>query len=163
MQTIYAQPLTVEAFREYGEFYDLLEPKGHHMGTFYHDHVLMSVSGQAPVAFSAYVVERPEKRIVKEAEYHNDTSEIILPLDGDIITYVAVPSKELDPAATVAFRIPRGTVVRLNAGVWHKDSFAVEQDQVHTLIALPERTYKRDCVIVPYGEENWIEILEGEG
>ena len=55
-------------------------------------------------------------------------------------------------------RIPKGTVVRLNAGVWHKDSFAVEQDEVHTMICLPERTYKRDCVILPYGEENWIEI-----
>lgn len=159
MRTIHPQPLTVEAFREYGEFYDLLDPKGHHMGTFYHDHVLSSVSGHAPIAYSAYVVEKPEKMIVKEAEYHNDTSEIILPLDGDIITYVATPSKELEPEHTVAFRIPKGTIVRLNAGVWHKDSFAIDQQQVHTLIALPERTYMRDCVILPYGEENWIEIV----
>lgn len=158
MRTIKAMPLTVESFREFGEFYSILEPKGHHMGTFFHDHVLVPVSGHAPMAFSAYVVEKPEKMIVKEAEYHNDTSEIILPLDGDIITYVAAPSKELEPENTVAFRIPKGTVVKLNAGVWHKDSFAVEQDQVHTLIVLPERTYKRDCVILPYGEEHWIEI-----
>lgn len=158
MRTIQAQPLTVEGFREYGEFYDLLHPQGHHMGTFYHDHVLMAVSGQAPAAFSAYVVEKPAQMIVKEAEYHNDTSEIILPLDGDIVTYVAPPSKELDPDQIVAFCIPRGTVVRLNAGVWHKDSFAVDREQVHTLICLPERTYMRDCVIVPCGEENWIEI-----
>ena len=160
MRTIKAMPLTVESFREYGEFYSVLEPQGHHMGTFFHDHVLVPVSGNAPMAFSAYVVEKPEKMIVKEAEYHNDTSEIILPLDGDIITYVAAPSKELEPENTVAFRIPKGTVVKLNAGVWHKDSFAVEQEQVHTLIVLPERTYKRDCVILPYGEENWIEIEE---
>lgn len=158
MRTIQAQPLTVEAFREYGEFYDLLDPKGHHMGTFYHDHVLNPVSGNAPIAYSAYVVEKPEKMIVKEAEYHNDTSEIILPLDGDIVTYVATPSKELEPENTVAFIIPKGTIVRLNAGVWHKDSFAVDQAQVHTLIVLPERTYKRDCVILPYEEENWLEI-----
>lgn len=158
MRTIQAQPLTVEAFREYGEFYDLLDPKGHHMGTFYHDHVLNPVSGNAPIAYSAYVVEKPEKMIVKEAEYHNDTSEIILPLDGDIVTYVATPSKELEPENTVAFIIPKGTIVRLNAGVWHKDSFAVDQAQVHTLIVLPERTYKRDCVVLPYEEENWLEI-----
>ena len=158
MRTIQALPLSVEDFREYGEFYDLLDPKGHHMGTFYHDHVLSAVSGNAPIAYSAYVVEKPEKMIVKEAEYHNDTSEIILPLDGDIITYVAAPSKELEPENTVAFRIPKGTIVRLNAGVWHKDSFAVDCDQVHTLIVLPERTYMRDCVVLPYGEENWIEI-----
>jgi len=159
MRTIQAQPLTVEAFREYGEFYDLLDPKGHHMGTFYHDHVCSAVSGNAPIAYSAYVVEKPEKMIVKEAEYHNDTSELILPLDGDIVTYVAAPSKELEPENTVAFIIPKGTIVRLNAGVWHKDSFAVDQAQVHTLIVLPERTYKRDCVVLPYGEENWIEIV----
>lgn len=158
MRTIQAQPLTVEAFREYGEFYDLLDPKGHHMGTFYHDHVLNPVSGNAPIAYSAYVVEKPEKMIVKEAEYHNDTSEIILPLDGDIVTYVATPSKELEPENTVAFIIPKGTIVRLNAGVWHKDSFAVNQAQIHTLIVLPERTYKRDCVVLPYEEENWLEI-----
>lgn len=159
MRTIYANPLTVEAFREYGSFYSILEPTGHHMGTFYHDHVLYPVSGNAPIAFSAYVVEK-QPMIIREAEYHNDTSEVILPLDGDIITYVAAPSAQLQPEDTVAFRIPKGTVVRLNAGVWHKDSFAVDCDQVHTLIVLPERTYKRDCVIVPYGEENWIEIKE---
>lgn len=159
MRTIQAQPLTVEAFREYGEFYDLLDPKGHHMGTFYHDHVCSAVSGNAPIAYSAYVVEKPEKMIVKEAEYHNDTSELILPLDGDIVTYVAAPSKELEPENTVAFRIPKGTIVRLNAGVWHKDSFAVDQPQVHTLIVLPERTYMRDCVVLPYGEEHWMEIV----
>ena len=158
MRTIQALPLSVEGFREYGEFYNLLDPQGHHMGTFYHDHVLSAVSGNAPIAYSAYVVEKPEKMIVKEAEYHNDTSEIILPLDGDIITYVATPSKELEPENTVAFRIPKGTIVRLNAGVWHKDSFAVDCEQVHTLIVLPERTYMRDCVVIPYGEENWIEI-----
>ena len=159
MRTIQALPLSVEDFREYGEFYDLLDPKGHHMGTFYHDHVLSAVSGNAPIAYSAYVVEKPEKMIVKEAEYHNDTSEIILPLDGDIITYVAAPSKELEPENTVAFRIPKGTIVRLNAGVWHKDSFAVDAEQVHTLIVLPERTYKRDCVVLPLGEENWVRIV----
>lgn len=159
MRTIKAMPLTVEAFREYGEFYSIVEPEGHHMGNFYHDHVLIPVSGNAPMACSAYVVKKPEKMIIKEAEYHNDSGEIILPVDGDIITYVAAPSRELDPEATVAFVIPKGTVVKLNAGVWHRTSYAVDQETVHTLIMLPERTYKRDCVIVAYGEENWIEIV----
>lgn len=158
MRTIQAQPLSLGAFRAYGEFYDILHPKGHHMGTFYHDHVLSSVSGNAPIAYSAYVVEKPEVMIAKEAEYHNDTSELILPLDGDIVTYVGTPSKELEPENIEAFVIPRGTIVRLNAGVWHKDSFAIDAEQVHTLIVLPERTYKRDCVVLPLGEENWIEI-----
>ena len=159
MRTIQAQPLTVETFREYGEFYDLLDPKGHHMGTFYHDHVLSPVSGSAPIAYSAYVVEKPETMIAKEAEYHNDTSELILPLDGDIVTYVGTPSTDLEPEDLVAFVIPKGTIVRLNAGVWHKDSFAVDAEQVHTLIVLPERTYKRDCVVLPLGEENWVWIV----
>ena len=159
MRTIQAQPLTLEAFRAYGEFYNLLEPSGHHMGTFYHDHVLSAVSGNAPIAYSAYVVEKPERMIVREAEYHNDTSELILPLDGDIVTYVAAPSKALEPENTVAFVIPKGTIVRLNAGVWHKDSFAIDQAQVHTLIVLPERTYMRDCVVLPYAEEDQIEIV----
>ena len=60
---------------------------------------------------------------------------------------------------TEVFRVPKGTLVKIDAGVWHQESFvAGNEEDVHVLIVLPQRTYKRDCVLVPYEEADWVRI-----
>ena len=100
MRKIKAKELTVEGFAPYGEFYNLVEPTGKNLGSFYHDHVLYHTSGRMPVAFSSLVVDKPEKYIVDSAEYHNYTGEVLLPLDDDVVIHVAAPSKEPVPELT---------------------------------------------------------------
>lgn len=155
---IKAQKLTAEAFAPFGAYTDLLHPAGYSLGAFYADRLLMDVSGALPVAFSPLSVDKPERYVVTAAEYHNTTAEGILPLDADVVIHVAPPSAEPVPELTQAFLVPRGTLVRLNVGVWHLCALPVDQPHVNILIVLPQRIYKNDCVVVQYAPEQHIEI-----
>ena len=159
MRTIKAQPLTKEAFEQYGTYASIVDPKGNCFGNYYPDQVRYHASGVMPVTFSALDSAKPEKMIVKEAEYHNKTGEGVLPIDDDVVLHVAPPSKEPVPELTEAFLVPKGTMVTLFPGVWHEAALPVHEDRVHVLIVLPERTYLTDSVRVTYSEEDQIEII----
>jgi len=158
MRKIKIKQLTAEVFNEYGSFYDLINPIGHNLGDFYHDHVLYPVSVDLPIGFSTLISKKAEEMIIKKVECHNHTSEIILPMDGDIIVHVAPPSKAPVPELTEAFFVPKGTIIKLNTGVWHMCPFSIE-DITHIMVALPERTYFNDCSVVEYQEGQYIEIV----
>lgn len=157
MKKIKVQALSKEAFSEFGDYYNLVEPTGHTLGNFYHDHVLYPVSGEVPVGFSTLVAARDEF-VVKKAEYHDRTGEVILPLDGDVVVHVAPPSSVPVPELTQAFLVPKGTIIRLNVAVWHLCPLPLEQEKVHLMVALPERTYFSDCHVVDYEPEQYVEI-----
>lgn len=158
MRIIKAKPITAENFKPYGSFTDLFNPEGYSLGEFYQDRLMMHSSGQMQVAFSPLLVHKPEKMIVDTAEYHNYTQEGVLCLDDDVIVHVAPAGKEAVPEQTEAFFIPKGTMVLLNAGVWHLSAIPVNKELAHVLIVLPERTYQNDCIVVNYPQEQWIEI-----
>lgn len=158
MRTIKVKPLTAENFKHYGSFASMVNPQGPSVGDFYRDQVEFPVSGNLPIGFSPFISRKPEKMIVTTAEYHDTTCEGVLPLDDDVILHVAPASKDPVPELTEAFYVPSGTFVKLNVGVWHLAAFPAHNDLVHILIALPERTYKTDCVVVDYKEEDYIEI-----
>ena len=159
MRKIKAQKLSLETFNQYGSFTDLFNPVGLDLGGFYPDRISLPVKFGASVCFSPLVVHKKDVMIVDTVEYHDHTGEIILPLDTDIVIHVAPASNKTVPEKTEAFIIPTGTLVRLNAGVYHLCPFSIEKDVGHVLIALPERTYKTDCVVLPYKEEEKIEIV----
>jgi ureidoglycolate lyase len=159
MREIKARQLTAESFREFGEYYDLIRPVGHTLGSFFQDHVVLPVAGGLSVGFSSLVVERADRMVVKSAEYHNHTGEILLPLEDDIIIHVAPPSVRPVPELTEAFLVPRGTMVKLNVGVWHLAPFSASKAPSHVLVALPERTYFSDCTVVDYGPDQCVEII----
>lgn len=158
MRTLKAQLISKENFSLYGTFSNMLEPKGNHLGSFYHDGVLFPVSGNMPLAFSTLVSDKQEPMVITSAEYHNYTGEGVLPLDDDVVIHVAPPSNKPVPDLTEAFIVPKGTFVFLNAGVWHLAALPVHKDTVHILIALPERTYFNDCTVVEYAPEDQFEI-----
>lgn len=158
MRKIKAKPITAENFAPYGCFSSVMNPKGSHLGTFYNDQVLMPVSGRMPIAFSPLIMNKPEKMIITAAEYHNTTGEGIIALDDDVILHVAPPTKVPVPELTEAFIVPKGTIVKLNAGVWHMGPLPVNSDIVHVLIILPERIYANDCTVVEYALEDQFEI-----
>lgn len=164
MRTIHAKPLTAEAFRPYGSFADMLNPSGNcfpgEACDFYPDPVTLAVSGREQLAFSPMTVKKPERMIVKGSEYHDWTGEGMMFLDDDAVLYVAPPSKrEVTPEKTEAFLIPKGTLVKLNTGVWHFPPYPVHNEILHLMIVMPERVYGNDCVICDYPEDQYIEIL----
>lgn len=159
MKTIKAKPVTVENFHIYGDFVNLLNPTGPHLGDFYRDPVHMHVSGNMALTFSPLIVHKPEKPVISQAEYHNTTQEACLCLDDDTIIHVAPASKEPVPEQTEAFLVPKGTLVRIHTGVWHFSLIPVHKETAHVLIVLPERIYNNDCVVVDYTEDQQMEIV----
>ena len=163
MRTIKAVPITVENFRPYGSFTSMLEPKGNCFpgdNTFYPDQVELNVQGGKPITFSPLVVKKPERMIVTQAEYHNYTGEGVFVIDDDAVIHVAPPSnKVIVPEKTEAFIVPKGTLVKLNTGVWHLAALPVHNDVLHVMIILPERIYANDCTVCDYPEDRQVEIL----
>ncbi len=158
MYKIKVQKLTTEAFAPFGNFTNILEPKGNCLGTFYNDQVIFPVSGNMPMAFSPLIISKETPMIVDKAEYHNTTGECMICIDDDIVYHVAPPTKDPVPELTQAFLIPKGTLVHINTGVWHLGPYPVNKEKAHVLIVLPERIYKNDCVVVDYDDQNKVEI-----
>ena len=163
MRQIKAVPITAENFRPYGSFASMLNPTGNCFpgdATFYPDQVELNVQGGKPVTFSPLTVKKPERMIVSQAEYHNYTGECVFVIDDDAVIHVAPPSnKVIVPEKTEAFIVPKGTLVKLNTGVWHLAALPVHNELLHVMIILPERVYANDCIVCDYPEDRQVEIV----
>ena len=100
---------------------------------------------------------RVEKRdpVIDVTEYHSTCGEGMLPLDSDVLIHVgpASPSDGTVPLEKIrVFKVPKGTMVVVRPGVWHHAPFVVDGGAANVLIALPERTYANDCIVVELGE-----------
>lgn len=157
MKTIKCQPLTKEAFAPFGEYYQMDKPDGYpltgEIHKFYPDRVTCYQGHN--VAFSPLVVTKPEKMIVTKAEYHTTTCEVLMPITDDMILHVAPPSAgEPIIEHTKAFIVPKNTVVKINACVWHLAPLPVNKDEITVMIVLPECTYINDCTVVDFKQED---------
>ncbi len=156
MRTIKAQPLSKKAFAPYGEYYAMTKPDGYalcgEIHRFYPDRI--TASQGTNVAYSPIVVQKPEKMLVKQVEYHTTTSELIMPLNDDMIIHVAQPSAGKPiPEHTLAFIVPKNTLVKLKACVWHLAPLPKTKNELTALIILPECTYINDCKVVDLAED----------
>jgi len=165
MREITVKELTLEAFKNYGTFAVLPEAETPHIKVrdrvrFYRDLCGVNLGDEQTVSFSiCRMGERPF--IIENMEYHNHCQEGILPLDDDIIIFVAAATNGYVPLDEVeAFKIPKHTMVCLKAGVWHFSPYLCNNKQGHILIMLPERTYVNDCVLVPLAEQDKILIKQ---
>ena len=75
-----------------------------------------------------------------------------------MVLHVAPATKESVPELTEAFIVSKGTMVKLNVGVWHLVAMPINLDTAHVMITLPERIYKTDCVVVDYQPEQYVKI-----
>ncbi len=160
MITKTAKKLTLEGFKKYGTYSEMINPQSVHIGSkpieFFRDIIQDDNQGT-----SSYSICRVKKRdyIVDVAEYHNYANEIILPLDGDIYIHVGVATPDdIDPNEFEIFFVPKGTLVVIRRGVWHHAPFAAGDEAVNTVIVLPERTYKNDCIVVDYKDDKSVEF-----
>ena len=151
MKTIKVENLTKEAFAPFGEYYKMDAPDGHALcgaiHRFYPDRVTAYQSGN--VGFSAITVKKPEQMLITQIEYHTTTSEMIMPLNDDMILHVAQPSAGAPITdQTKAFLVPKHTLIKMNACVWHLAPLPANADELSALIILPECTYMNDCKVV---------------
>ena len=101
-------------------------------------------------SFSPIEVKKDD-RIVKCAEYHTTTWEGIVALDDDMIIHVAPASAGTPvPQLAKAFLVPKGSMVKINAAIWHLCPLPANNEVLHAMIILPECTYANDCTVVEF-------------
>ena len=151
-QTVQIETLEPTRFAPFGSYTNLIQPVGPQIGsspiTFYRDMLPLELAGKTP-SFCVCRIE-PRAGVIDVMEYHSNTGEGILPLDGDVFVQVApaTPRDAAFPADEVrVFRVPLGTMLCLRPGVWHHAPFVLE-GTVNVLIVLPERTYANDCTVL---------------
>ncbi|MBQ7097132.1 MAG: ureidoglycolate lyase [Clostridia bacterium] len=163
MKTIKAEPITNEAFAPFGQFYTMDKPQGYalcgELHSFYPDRI--NADSTHRVGYSPIVVKKPEKMIITQQEYHTTTWEMILPMDDDMILHVA-PASAGTPVTDLAkaFIVPKHTLVKMNAAIWHLAPLPANNEQLTAMIILPECTYANDCTVVDLNEEQQFEIVK---
>ena len=156
MKTVKVEALTKEAFAPFGEYYKMDAPEGYPLSgelhRFFPDRL---TTAAAPLlAFSPILVKKPAEMKVTAIEYHTTTAEIIMPLNDDMILHVAPPSagKPL-PEYTKAFLVPKNTLIKMNACIWHLAPLPANAPELCAMIVLPECTYMNDCIVVELKED----------
>ena len=162
MKTIKAVPITHEEFAPFGQFYTMSEPDGYalcgEIHSFYPDRVVADSNHR--VGYSPIVVKKPEKMIITQQEYHTTTWEMILPLDDDMILHCAPASAGAIVNDYVkAFIVPKNTLIKMNAAIWHLAPLPANKDELNAIIILPECTYANDCTVVDLNEDEQFEIV----
>lgn len=166
MKSINVQKLNRDNFDKYGTFHNMLDPDTEILAPgaveFHRDIAKVTLGQCNQPSFSVtHIKKRPF--VVEKLEYHDWTGEAFMPLDGDIIIHLAPASRPADiPYERIeAFLVPKGTMITINRGVWHQAPYAVDQDNVHVLVVLPERTYANDCKVIMLEETHKL-LLKNE-
>ena len=163
MRTVKVEALTHEAFAPYGQFYTMDTPKGYalcgEIHQFFPDRMVADC--QHHVGYSSILVKKPEKMIVTQQEYHTTTWEMIMPMNDDMIVHVA-PASAGAPVGHLskAFLVPKHTLLKINAAIWHLAPLPVNEEQLAAMIILPECTYANDCTVVDLPEDQIFEIVK---
>lgn len=163
MKTVKLEKLSKTAFAPFGEYYNMDKPEGYalkgELHAFYPDR-LSAYQGHL-VSFSPITVNKPEKMIITQAEYHTTTCEIILPLNDDMVLHVAPPSAGKPVTdLTKAFIVPKHTLIKMNPCVWHLAPLPLKKDSLTAMIVLPNSTYMNDCKVVDFSKEDCFEIVK---
>jgi ureidoglycolate lyase len=77
-------------------------------------------------------------------------AELILPLDGECVVYVAPPSQQ--PDGFRAFHVAVGTGVVLDPGVWHGAPLALDRP-LAAVVVLPEGTGSDDTGVTRFPDK----------
>lgn len=162
MFTIKAELINNENFAPFGHFYDMANPQGYalqgELHRFFPDR--LTASAWKNLAFSPILVNKPEKYIITQQEYHTTTWEIIMPLNDDMIIHCAPASAgAIVNENAKAFIVPKNTIVMINAAIWHLAPLPVNQEQLNAMIVLPECTYANDCTVVDLPTDQQFEIV----
>jgi ureidoglycolate lyase len=156
MRKVKAEPITKEAFAPFGQFYTMDQPDGYplcgELHRYYPDRLVADSTHR--VGYSPITVKKPEKMVITQQEYHTTTWEMIMPLNDDMILHVAPPSAgTVVPDYVKAFIVPKNTLVKMNAAVWHLAPLPASADELNAMIVLPECTYALDCDVIDLSEE----------
>jgi ureidoglycolate hydrolase len=150
-----AEPLTAVAFRPFGAVIERPAAPGDATGagwTWWAEVASLPFDDR-PLGIG-YLALEPAARRFDWAERHARAAEVIVPLDGECVVYVALPAPR--PDGFRAFRVAAGAGVVLDPGVWHGAPLALDQP-VAAMVLLPQGTGAQDTVVARF-EDNPIAI-----
>ena len=162
MRQVKVEALTVEDFAPFGQFYAMNVPQGYalcgKLHRFFPDRLVADSNHR--VGYSPILVKKPEKMVITQQEYHTTTWEMILPLNDDMILHVA-PASAGTPVTHLAkaFLVPKNTLIKMNAAIWHLAPQPANVDELAAMIILPECTYANDCTVVDLKPEEQYEVV----
>lgn len=162
MRKIQVQPITHENFAPFGQFYTMDKPEGYalcgEIHRFFPDR--LTADSNHRVGYSPILVKKPEKMVITQQEYHTTTWEMIMPLNDDMILHCA-PASAGTPVTDLAqaFLVPKHTLVKMNAAIWHLAPLPAKEAELAAMIILPECTYANDCTVVDLTAEEQFEIV----
>lgn len=162
MRKVQVVPITHENFAPFGQFYAMDQPQGYPLCGAIHKFYPDRVTGDSEhrIGYSPLVVRKPDSMVITQQEYHTTTWEMILPLDDDMILHCAPASAGTPvPDYVQAFLVPKHTLVKMNAAIWHLAPLPASKEQLTTMIILPECTYTNDCTVVDLKPEEQFEIV----
>lgn len=155
LRAIRAEPLTAEGFRPFGSVIERPVAAADATGPGWSWWAQASTlpADDRPVAIG-YLALEPAPRRFDWAERHARAAEVIVPLDGECVVYVALPAPR--PEGLRAFRVAAGAGVVLDPGVWHGAPLALDHP-VAAMVLLPRGTGAQDTVVARF-EDNPIAI-----
>lgn len=162
MRQVKVEALTHEAFAPFGQFYTMDTPQGYALSgelhRFFPDRLVADSNHR--VGYSPILVKKPEKMVITQQEYHTTTWEMILPLNDDMILHVAPASAGTSVTHLAkAFLVPKNTLIKINAAIWHLAPLPANADELAAMIILPECTYANDCAVVDLKPEEQFEVV----
>lgn len=162
MRQVKVETITQESFAPFGQFYTMDKPQGYalcgELHKFFPDRLLADSNHR--VGYSPILVSKPERMVITQQEYHTTTWEMILPMNDDMILHVAPASAGTPVTHLVkAFLVPKHTLVRMNAGIWHLAPLPATAEELAAMIILPECTYANDCTVVDLISDQQFEII----
>ncbi|MBQ1377683.1 MAG: hypothetical protein IIY77_06905 [Lachnospiraceae bacterium] len=152
--------LTVEDFKPYGEFRDLLgvsEAPG-----FFPDLIQLNFGTTTLPSIDVCRVKKADENIIRFVEYHSYTCEGLIPLDGDVVIYVGKPARGFKAPTgedLEAYILPKGTFVRFKPGVLHGTQYPIDKEFVNLICMLPERTYANDCQFIRFDDDAAAKVI----
>lgn len=162
MRQVKVEALTAEAFAPFGQFYTMDQPRGYalcgELHQFFPDRLVADSTHR--VGYSPILVKKPDKIVITQQEYHTTTWEMILPMNDDMILHVAPASAGTPVTYLVkAFLVPKNTLIKMNAAIWHLAPLPANKDELAAMIILPECTYANDCTVVDLKPEEQFEVI----
>jgi len=164
MREVKVEQLTLEAYKPFGTYANLINPTDEKLGAapveFFRDQLQIEVDGNNSWSYSCCRVQKREN-VIDILEFHTGCGEVVLPLDQDILLQVApatASENDIPLDKMRVFYVPKGTAITIKSGVWHWGPFATEDTPANILINLPERTYANDCVVKELAKEDHIKI-----
>jgi len=155
------ETLSEEAFAPFGEFADL---SAEHPSicegivTYSPDIMGLELGDNKPSVCVCRVLGTD--KVIGYSEYHANTEEGFLPIDGDIIVHVAAANsgEKYDVKDAKVFRVPAGTFIRLKKGTWHGAPLAAGDGPTNVLVMLPHKTHEKDCIQFLHGDDEQIQL-----